>query len=1055
MRMSEGQVYLRLRFFAVYSFAILLGVAGSTAHAQSTAVQAAPATAAPTAAAGQAAPATQGIMRGHISDPTGALIPGASITVTTVAGSAAGSATADAAGGYLVRGLPAGSYVVQVTADGFALSVSPPIPLTAGQSRTLDVKMSVEGTTQEVEVDSGGGTPQVSTDPEGNANSVVLKGTDLDALSDDPDELSNELSALAGPAAGPNGGQIYIDGFTAGELPPKSAIREIRINSNPFSAEFDRLGYGRIEVLTKPGTDTLHGRGFVQGNDNAFDTGNPFASPIPPYHSLQYNGTISGAISKKASYFFSAEQRDNQNDAIYVADTGTPSLCTVGTYNAVQGQCSGGYFSPSTHTNISPRIDLQFGQKNTLTVRYQFFDNHSTGLGGSGSLPSLANTSSSIEHTIQFSDDEIISPRIVNEARFQYLLDLTNQSPAQSTSVLLPQVGVSGYFSSGGSTSQIESDKTQHYFFQDFVTMSAGTHAIKFGTWIRNNVDTNTADSSFNGSFSFPSVTAYLDTVNGMANGKTVAEIYAECPIQNTCTPNKLNYATGAQYVTGNLFDSALYFQDDWKKSKNLTLSLGVRWETENHIADHSDFAPRVAFAYALDGHKSGAVSKTILRGGYGFFYDRLGIGSLMSYERYDGKPGSQQQIVITEPTCFSATSLSAAQGQAGYTYTPPGGSQTTIANNCASGTTKTQINVLDPHYHSPVHEQFGASLERQLTKTTTMTTTYLHTYGVHQNGTIDANAYLPNNGTVFYNATTGPTPGVRPNPNFGPIDETYPEAIYKQNQLILSLNSRLSPRFSVSGYYNMNWANSNSGTFSNSYNTMQDYGAASFTSRQQMMLMGNYTGPWNITFNPFLIAQAGRPFSISTPSDLTGDNFIGRDRPAIASSATLPANLVTTSFGSFDLQPTAGETIIPAQTLVGPAAVAVNLRIARSWGLGPEVVAPAGRRPGGGGGGRPGGGFGGIGGGRGGPGGGFGGPGGGSGGMGGTGRKYSLNFSAQALNMFNDVDYGTPVGSLTQAVPGQPAVSSRFDRSKTLAGGIFSTAASSRRMFIQAAFQF
>ena len=124
--------------------------------------------------------------------------------------------------------------------------------------------------------DEGG--PTVSTDAGANANAIVLKGSDLDALSDDPDELSNELTALAGPSAGPNGGQIYIDGFTGGQLPPKSAIREIRINQNPFSAEFDQLGYGRIEILTKPGTDTLHGRVFGQGNDNVFNTGNPFTS---------------------------------------------------------------------------------------------------------------------------------------------------------------------------------------------------------------------------------------------------------------------------------------------------------------------------------------------------------------------------------------------------------------------------------------------------------------------------------------------------------------------------------------------------------------------------------------------------------------------------------------------------------------------------------------------------------------------------------------------------------------------------------------------------------
>ena len=90
-------------------------------------------------------------------------------------------------------------------------------------------------------------------------SAIVLKGEDLEALPDDPDDLSDALQALAGPGAGPNGGQIYIDGFSGGQLPPKETIREIRINQNPFSAEFDRLGFGRIEILTKPGTDKLRG----------------------------------------------------------------------------------------------------------------------------------------------------------------------------------------------------------------------------------------------------------------------------------------------------------------------------------------------------------------------------------------------------------------------------------------------------------------------------------------------------------------------------------------------------------------------------------------------------------------------------------------------------------------------------------------------------------------------------------------------------------------------------------------------------------------------------
>ena len=127
----------------------------------------------------------------------------------------------------------------------------------------------------------------------------MIKGKDLDALSDDPDQLQDELNALAGPAAGPNGGEIYIDGFTGGQLPPKSSIREIRINQNPFSAEFDKLGYGRIEILTKPGTDHLHGMLMASGNDSAFNSLNTFVTSEPPYYSTFFLGNVSGFVEQE------------------------------------------------------------------------------------------------------------------------------------------------------------------------------------------------------------------------------------------------------------------------------------------------------------------------------------------------------------------------------------------------------------------------------------------------------------------------------------------------------------------------------------------------------------------------------------------------------------------------------------------------------------------------------------------------------------------------------------------------------------------------------------
>lgn len=408
---SEEDVQLRLHCFIHFVIALALALAGvAAAHAQAPAKPAtAPATVPTTAS-----------VRGHVADPTGALIPGATITVTNSAGATVATTTADASGSYVVNGLAPGSYVVHVATAGFAPVSSPVVQLAVGQVKHIEIAMATVVEQQSVTV-TDEEAPMVSVEASGNTSSIVLKDKDLDSLSDDPDELSNELTALAGPAAGPNGGEVYISGFTGGQLPPKSAIREIRINQNPFSAEFDHLGYGRIEILTKPGTDKLHGRFFAQGNDDAFNTGNPFTTVLPAYHSVQYNGSISGSISKSASYFLSVDQRNNQNASVYTVTTAVLNP-TTNLYSA--GSVSGGLFSPSTHTEVSPRIDLQFGQKNTLTLRYQFEQYNQSGGISSLQLPSQSTTSNSIEHTLQLSDSQVINDHIVNETRFQYLRDL-------------------------------------------------------------------------------------------------------------------------------------------------------------------------------------------------------------------------------------------------------------------------------------------------------------------------------------------------------------------------------------------------------------------------------------------------------------------------------------------------------------------------------------------------------------------------------------------------------------------------------------------------------
>src|SRR6201993_2512856 len=269
------------------------------------------------------AQAPAGALRGQVTDPSGGAVVGATVLLTTPSG-ASMDTTTNKDGVYEFKDLPPGKYDVKAIAQGFGMFMKSGVEITAGQTARVNISLEIEVQQEKVVVNST--TTQLDVNPANNANTIVMQGKDLEALSDDPDELQSELQALAGPSAGPNGGQIYIDGFTAGQLPPKASIREIRINQNPFSAEYDKLGYGRIEIFTKPGSDKFHGQVSVMGNDSAFNSQNPFLTGSEPdYHSLQYMANIGGPLGKKASFFFDAQRRNIDEVAIINATILNPS----------------------------------------------------------------------------------------------------------------------------------------------------------------------------------------------------------------------------------------------------------------------------------------------------------------------------------------------------------------------------------------------------------------------------------------------------------------------------------------------------------------------------------------------------------------------------------------------------------------------------------------------------------------------------------------------------------------------------------------------------------
>ena len=974
-------------------------------------------------------------VHGSVSDPDGAIIPGATVILSAPKGKAV---TVKSGSDGSFRALaPSGTYTVTVTMPGFANFQQTGVVLTLGGDVQVNAKLAVGEQTEVVNVTSQ--ATQVSVDSDSNASATVIKGKDLEALSDDPDELASELSALAGPAAGPNGGQIYVDGFTGGQLPPKSSIREIRINQNPFSAQFDRLGYGRVEVFTKPGTDKLHGSLSIFGNDKPFNTSTPFlgaANNQPGYFTVFAMGNVTGALSKSASFSVGGNYRNISNNNIInpagfysaTATDTTPCAPGVQTCSASFGfpTSARAISQPSHRYEISPRFDFALGAKNVLTIRYNYEKGASfnSGIGGN-SLASLGVNSTSDENQIQISDTQTFSSKLVNETRFEYQRETSNNTPLSTG----PRISVQGAFSYGGATPQ--NTVNRHIEVQNYTSLALSKHFVRAGGRLRLNQQSNTTSGNIN------TTTGYNYTYSFLLDPCTDPSVTtkpAGCAVAGTATRCASIGLTGTNYVssyqcgtpsqfsltnfgqptvTASENDLGLYAEDDWKVRPNLTFSYGGRFEVANVTSAH-DWAPRTSVAYGIP-RSGGKAPMTVLRGGFGIFYDRFGLNDFLTNAENQRGVQNVQSVVNPGAACSPGSPVSAC--------------------NVAAGS-RIELYSLAPNLRSSYIMQAALGVDQQLGKIGTLSVNWLPSRGNHQ--------YL-----------------TRVSVNGSEYDYQYQSTgVFRENQIIVNSSLRLGTvSFFTFGSFNFTNANSQGSNFiPTSTDPSVDYGRASFAQRAFVVASGSWTAPFKISVSPFLLARSGTPYNVTLGQDLNGDSVFN-ERPAFASGST--ANCTNAS--TFNQSVTPGNyNEIPINYCTGPAAVVFNLRLARTFGFGNRSqtatsakgtggpnsggAGNSGGAPPGGGRGSRGGGMstamgGAMGGGRGGP----GGPGGGFGGA--TGKKYNLTLGLQAQNLFNNVPYSAPISTLSSA--------SQFGTYRSLLGQPFAQSNAVRRILLQATLNF
>ncbi len=786
--------------------------------------------------------------------------------------------------------------------------------------------------------------PTVSTEASNNAGALVLRGSDLDALPDDPDDLQSDLQALAGPSAGPSGGEIYVDGFTNARLPPKASIREIRINQNPFSSEFDRLGYGRIEILTKPGTDKFHGQLMFNDSDSVFNARNPYADNKPDFYSRQYGGNLTGPLSKQRVLLPGLRAAGHRRQRFDLRGQSRVRKCA-----RLPQYISQAVVTPMERTTLSPRLDYQLTQKQTLVARYSYERSSQTnaGLNSGFSLPNQAYDSLGTENDASITDTIVLSPHTINETRFHFERNTTDLNGDNSTPTIRAPEFVTGGVAIGHAF-QTEN----RYELQNFTTIAKGAHGLKFGLRLRALTLSDTSPSNFGGTFFFDSLDQYQAAALAVPGQGVAAQF---------------TIATGTPLSKVSQIDIAPFVQDDWRMRPNLTLSLGLRYETQTNIHDWHDAAPRLGFAWSPDGGSKGN-GKTVVRGGFGIFYDRVSENLTLQADRFNGT--TQQPFIVTNPNF--------------YPFVPP--------PSALAGRRARSISC-SPGLRAPRTMQSALGVERQLPKSTTVASTFMYAKGEH----LLRSVAIPQTAEMIY--------------------QYQANGAYRQEQWMTNLNSRIGKSISFFAFYVLSKAMSDTdgaGTFPTSNtNFAQDWGRSSMDVRHRFMLAGSFMTRWGVRLSPFITARSGGPFNITTGTDING-NTIFNDRPAFAVPGASGA--IQTPWGWFNPNPAVGAPVIPRNYGQSPGFFAINLRVSKVFGFGESRSTAAAPGLGGGPGGPRGGG----------PPMGMGGGGGRGGGMRGvffdpvTDHRFNLTVSVSARNLLNSTNPGPVQGNLSSSFFGE-----------------------------------
>ena len=794
---------------------------------------------------GEVAPGTKpgAVVRGVVADPSGAIVPNAEIDLVDASGAVTATLHSDGEGNFLVTAPAIGDYTLVVSEAGFD-TVRTVVKLAAlpAAAPMLHIVLPISAMSTTINVNAGSSVDLTAA--EANSDTSVMSAEDLKSLPIFDNDYSTAMSAFMDSGAGATGGSgLLVDGVEANHATVSaSAVQEVRINQDPYSAQYYYPGRGQMEIITKSAADHYHGEFNFLFRDSALNAQNALAASKPFEQRRVYEGSLTGPIwkAKNSSFLASFNRAEEDLDAVVIATLAQTAGNPSGLFQA-------NVPAPTRETDFSTRAAHQFGQKHSAYVQYTYedWDAHNQGVGGQ-TLAAGGYESHYREDDLILHADSTLSPILLNQ--LSVVLERAHNQNLNAAEA--PKVNVLGYFS-GGSAQNDSVSSEYNFRLNDTVSYVYGHHTIKFGFNVphmsRRALDDRTNAA---GSYTFAPTLA--------ADGSVVASALDN---YNANRPSGFSQNSGKDRFIYHQQELGTFVQDQWKVNDHFSVTPGLRYDWQNFLArDRLTFSPRVSFAWVLNQD-----SKMVVRGGGGLYYDRFGGGPIADLVRYEN--GARRSINVSLNPESEPADGCVPVGECVDVNAEP-----------------TSLVKLQPDAKVPYQVQYGLSVERGFGKSAVGSISAYSIRGVDRFRSVDINAPTPQSDYTE-----------RPDAEYGRIREMQPEGTFWGNGVDVSFRGELNKYFTGFGRYTWSRFESNQegiGWFpQNQYDPNNEWANSSWDRRNRlgMYAMFNHQSVANLAVGVF--ANAGAPWTVLTGADPYGDSLFNARPDGVArNSENLPA---------------------------------------------------------------------------------------------------------------------------------------------------------------------